>query len=81
LQISEPDDTYDEAAPCSMPQPTAAAIEDTDEGLYQEVGDVDARHDVDDRQEADDSELYQDTAAASSRDEPQDFAEEDFYQV
>jgi len=64
-----------------MPQPTAAAIEDTDEGLYQEVGDVDARHDVDDRQEADDSELYQDTAAASPRDEPQDFAEEDFYQV
>jgi len=64
-----------------MPQPTAAAIEDTDEGLYQEVGDVDARHDVDDRQEADDSELYQDTAVASPRDEPQDFAEEDFYQV
>ena len=55
-----------------MPQPTAAVAEDTDECLYQEVADV----------RTEDDELYQDTAAASRHDEPQEFTEEEeYYQV
>ena len=74
MQVSESDATYEEVAPCSMTQQPAAAIaEDTDEGLYQEAGDV--RNDEED-------EIYQDTAAPSQRHEPQAYAEdEDFYQV
>ena len=69
MQISESDVTYDEVAPRSVPQPAAAVAE---ECLYQEVADV---HNVDD-------ELYQDTAAVSQHDEPQEYTEEEeYYQV
>jgi len=53
-----------------MPQP-AAVSEHTEEGLYQEVGDIEKEED----------ELYQDTAAPSQRNEPEDYTEEDYYQV